>query len=93
MPRLQREAIEENITVDPLCGSAGFPHPFTLNVARSKKDDPGQIALDASLFDHCFSQIRGGVGGSFRPRRLSTVGLQVIHFPDFLLFGQPIYPF
>ena len=30
---------------------------FTLNVAQSKKDDPGQIALYARLFGDCFAQV------------------------------------
>ena len=32
---------------------------FALNVAQSKKDDPGQIALYARLFGDCFAQING----------------------------------
>ena len=32
---------------------------FTFNVAQSKKDDPGQIALYARLFGDCFAQVNG----------------------------------
>jgi len=32
---------------------------FAFNVAQSKKDDPGQIALYARLFGDCFTQING----------------------------------
>ena len=32
---------------------------FAFNVAQSKKDDPGQIALYARLFGDCFAQING----------------------------------
>jgi len=32
---------------------------FAFNVAQSKKDDPGQIALYARLFCDCFAQVNG----------------------------------
>jgi hypothetical protein len=67
-------------------------HVFAINVAQSEKDDPGQIALDASLFGDRFSQFEGeseSHSGSIVCPPLAFP----IHFPDFLLFGQPLFPY
>jgi hypothetical protein len=65
---------------------------FAINVAQSEKDDPGQIALDASLFGDRFSQFEGESESHSGPIVRPPLAF-AIHFPDFLLFGQPLFPF
>jgi hypothetical protein len=67
-------------------------HVFAINVAQSKKDDLSQIALDASLFRDGFSQFEGESEGHSGPIVCPPLAFP-IHFPDFLLFGQPLFPF
>jgi hypothetical protein len=67
-------------------------HIFTVNVAQSEKDDPCKIALDASLFGDCFSQFEGESESHSGPIVCPPLAF-AIHFPDFLLFGQPFSPF
>ena len=67
-------------------------HILAINVTQSEKNDPSQIALDASLFGNCFSQFEGeseSHSGSIVCPPLAFP----IHFPDLLLFGQPLFPF
>jgi hypothetical protein len=61
-------------------------------MAQSKKDDPGQIAFDSSLFRDCFSQFEGESERHSGPIVCPPLAF-AIHFPDFLLFGQPFFPF
>jgi len=65
---------------------------FAVDVAQSKKDDPGEIALDASLFGNSFSQFKGESESHSGPVVCPPLAF-AIHFPDFLLFGQPLSPF
>ena len=57
---------------------------FALDVAQSKKDDPGQIALYARLFGDCFTQINGEA--QRHSRTVVRPPLPVaVHFPRCLL--------
>jgi hypothetical protein len=67
-------------------------HVFAINMAQSKKDDLSQIALDASLFRDGFSQFERESEGHSGPIVCPPLAFP-IHFPDFLLFGQPLFPF
>ena len=52
----------EELRVGKLHASLAGLHDFylfALDVAQSKKDDPGQIALYARLFGDCFAQVNG----------------------------------
>jgi len=53
---------------------------FALNMAQSKKDDPGQIALYARLFCDCFAQINGEAQRHSRTVVRPPLPLAV-HFP------------
>ncbi len=53
---------------------------FAFNVAQSKKDDPGQIALYARLFGDCFTQINGEAQRHSRTVVRPPLPLAV-HFP------------
>ena len=57
---------------------------FAFNVAQSKKDDPGQIALYARLFGDCFAQINGEAQRHSRTVVRPPLPLAV-HFPRRLL--------
>ena len=57
---------------------------FALNVAQSKKDDPGQIALYARLFGDCFAQVNGEAQRHSRTVVRPPLPLAV-HFPHCLL--------
>ena len=57
---------------------------FPFNVAQSKKDDPGQIALYARLFGDCFAQINGEAQRHSRTVVRPPLPLAV-HFPRCLL--------
>ena len=61
-------------------------------MAQSEEDDPCQIALDASFFGDCFSQFEGESESHSGPIVCPPLAF-AIHFPDFLLFGQPLFPF
>jgi hypothetical protein len=57
---------------------------FAFNLAQSKKDDPGQIALYARLFGDCFAQVNGEA--QRYPRTVVRPPLSlVVHFPNCLL--------
>ena len=77
---------------------AGYVEDLHLQVSapcrahQSEKDDLGQIALDASLFRDGFSQFEGESEGHSGPIVCPPLAFP-IHFPDFLLFGQPLFPF
>ena len=57
---------------------------FAFNVAQSKKDDPGQIALYARLFGDCFAQVNGEAQRHSRTVVRPPLPLAV-HFPYGLL--------
>jgi len=57
---------------------------FALNMAQSKKDDPGQIALYARLFGDCFAQVNGEAQRHSRTVVRPPLPLAV-HFPYGLL--------
>ncbi len=57
---------------------------FALNMAQSKKDDPGQIALYARLFGDCFAQINGEAQRHYRTVVCPPLPVAV-HFPRCLL--------
>ena len=59
---------------------------FALNMAQSKKDDPGQIALYARLFGDCFAQINGEAQRHSRTVVRPPLPLAV-HFPQLLFFA------
>jgi hypothetical protein len=64
---------------------------FTVNVAQSEKDDPGQIALYPRFLGDRFSQFKGESESHSGPVVCPPLAFP-IHFPDFLLLGQPLSP-
>jgi len=73
----------EELRVGKLHAGLAGPHDvcvFALDLAQSKKGDPGRIALYARLFDDCFAQIdllrlRNRYPGRSRLRRRCRLGL------------------
>ncbi len=73
----------EELRVGKLHASLAGLHDFyffALNMAQSKKDDPGQIALYTRLFCDCFAQINGEAQRHSRTVVRPPLPLAV-HFP------------